>query len=226
MTSPAIPKGTKMQNEITDKMVEAFGYKFWPVNATSKIMGQREEIRSALSAALAAAEAQPVAWQTQRYERGMWVETNLHLTEPTATDDLVVIPLYDRASPPVARTAEGWEDGTIDPETGIGSWIPQDIVEEAEWIVERLCLSDANNLKEIKSVLRVHLHGRQSRPPSVDTEARRMALEEAAKIAETTGIDNTNEWPGETWIAQRIAAAIRALIPQEGEYTAHDGEKR
>jgi hypothetical protein len=57
---------------------------------------------------------EPVAWQTQRYERGMWVETNLHLTEPTATNDLVVIPLYDHPttpSQPLAVDIAGDNDG-------------------------------------------------------------------------------------------------------------------
>lgn len=51
----------------------------------------------------------------------------------------------------------------IDPETGIGNWMPQDVIEEVEWIVNRLCLEGADNVKEIKSVLRVHLYGRQER---------------------------------------------------------------
>ena len=44
-------------------------------------------------------EAEPVAWLTQRYQRGLWVETNLHLDQPTETAELVVVPLFDRPAP-------------------------------------------------------------------------------------------------------------------------------
>lgn len=49
----------------------------------------------------------------------------------------------------------------VDPKTGIGNWIPKDIVEEAEWIVNRLCLEERPNVQSIKSVIRVALHHRQ-----------------------------------------------------------------
>ncbi|NTI80373.1 hypothetical protein FFE80_05905 [Rhizobium rhizogenes] len=42
-------------------------------------------------------------------------------------------------------------------------------------------------------------------------EARLQALEEAAKIAENEGKSCDDDYPGETWIAGQIAAAIRAL---------------
>jgi cysteinyl-tRNA synthetase len=42
-------------------------------------------------------------------------------------------------------------------------------------------------------------------------EARLQALEEAAKIAENEGNGSDDDYPGETWIAGQIAAAIRAL---------------
>lgn len=49
---------------------------------------------SARASSSRAETVEPEAWKTQRYERGMWVETNLHLDEPTETSDLVVMPLY------------------------------------------------------------------------------------------------------------------------------------
>lgn len=64
---------------------------------------------------------------------------------------------------------------TVDPKTGIGNWIPQDVIEEAEWIVNHLCLEDADNVKAIKSVLRVRLHGRQE-------DARNAGIEASAKV--------------------------------------------
>lgn len=48
-----------------------------------------------------------------------------------------------------------------------------------------------------------------------EREARAKALEEAAQVAEKTGPDSENDWPGETWIASRIASAIRALQSEE-----------
>ncbi|TWB61634.1 hypothetical protein FBZ98_101979 [Rhizobium sp. ERR 922] len=43
-------------------------------------------------------------------------------------------------------------------------------------------------------------------------EVRKAALEEAARIAERTGRNNEDDWPGETWIAEVIAKEIRALL--------------
>lgn len=46
--------------QITDEMIEAFGFAFFPVNAVSKIEAEKEEIRSALEASFAAAK---IGWQ-------------------------------------------------------------------------------------------------------------------------------------------------------------------
>ena len=48
-----------------------------------------------------------------------------------------------------------------------------------------------------------------------EREARAKALEEAAQVAEKTGANNEDDWPGETWISLCIAAAIRALQSEE-----------
>jgi hypothetical protein len=163
--SPAIPKGTKM-NEITD-LIERLDSHMGLQDASILLRDCRLAAKALtdLSAALAAAEAQPVA-----------------------------------------STADGWVMVPVEPTESALDAIVQNTRAS-------LSYADARDIYcELRDAL---LYARPT--PSVDTEARRRALEEAAKISESTGIDNTNEWPGETWIAQRIAAAIRALIPQEGK---------
>lgn len=39
---------------------------------------------------------EPDAWLTHRYDRGMPVETTVHLIEPVERADLVILPLYAR----------------------------------------------------------------------------------------------------------------------------------
>lgn len=47
-------------------------------------------------------------------------------------------------------------------------------------------------------------------------EARKAAFIEAAGIATATGTDAENDWPGETWIADRIATALRSKAEETG----------
>jgi hypothetical protein len=56
------------------------------------------------------------------------------------------------------------------------------------------------------------LRAERQRHAEVMEEVRKAALEEAAKIAERTGRNNEDDWPGETWIAEVIAKEIRALL--------------
>lgn len=189
-------------NEITEKMVWAAGVAVNPelfstipheahrAASPRRVDVVREEVlgrcRIAVAAALAAAEAQPVAWMA---------------------DGWVMVPVER-----IEGLREAYDKVKLWPENRMSE---EAVLELGQGFADLLALRNA--------AYRAILAARPT--PSVDTEARRLALEEAAKIAESTGIDNMNEWPGETWIAQRIASAIRALIPQEGEYTAHDGEK-
>jgi len=46
---------------VTEKMIEAFGQAFWPVNAATHIDGERDNIRAALEAALST-DAEPVGY--------------------------------------------------------------------------------------------------------------------------------------------------------------------
>lgn len=50
-----------VKHDVSDEMVELFGINFWPINAASKIDAEREHIRNAISAALAAQGQEPVA---------------------------------------------------------------------------------------------------------------------------------------------------------------------
>jgi len=56
-----------------------------------------------------------------------------------------------------------------------------------------------------------YLCDERQRHAEVMEEVKKAALEEAARIAERTGRNNEDDWPGETWIAEVIAKEIRAL---------------
>ena len=89
---------------------------------------------------------------------------------------------------------------------------PKHLIEEA---ASRISQQDAElerlrreveEAKEFRAILEGHLSA------AIDdyNEARKAAFIDAAEIATATGTDAENDWPGETWIAYRIAAALRA----------------
>lgn len=89
-----------------------------------------------------------------------------------------------------------------------------DVLERAEFEVKTFGNpSKESGIKLIAEVAR--LRQLLSEAEKCEREARSKALEAAAQIAEKTGTDSENDWPGETWIASRIASAIRALQSEE-----------
>lgn len=78
---------------------------------------------------------------------------------------------------------------------------------------------DARRLRQIEALeqklteaqeFRAILEGHLSAAIDDYNEARKAAFIEAAEIATGVGTDASNEWPGETWIAESIATAFRA----------------
>lgn len=187
-----------MQNEIT---VDKLAQEIRRVDGGHNLgAGQlAEALMPMISAALAAAEEkEPVAWYCKIGDISRTATIDPGLAELYRDDPHgIVIPLYARPSRPSVDTSPGWSlnkalsgfETNFNDETIELRFVSS---EEFHYACDALT--------------------RLVEPPSVDTEARRMAamwradaFEKSAQIVERYGAD------------PEIAAAIRALIPQEGK---------